>query len=101
MKRNPVTRRTFLATSAAAGAAAATQPLPAWGQATKTLKVRSYVAQQTLDPLDRQGAPDQDVMDGLFPGLIMAKGGQSWDYELVAANSVEQVDATHIKFELK
>ncbi|MBL8703053.1 MAG: peptide ABC transporter substrate-binding protein [Alphaproteobacteria bacterium] len=95
------TRRSFMATTALGGALAAAAPREAARAQTKSLRVRSYVTLQQLDPLNRLGAPEGDVMDCLYPGLVTSKGDGSWGWELDAASAIEQVDATHIKFELR
>ena len=69
-------RRRFLA-GTALGGALATSTTPAPAQA-KTLRIRSYVTVQQLDPLNRLGAPEGDVMDCLIPGLVTSKGDGSW-----------------------
>src|SRR5262245_22295916 len=99
MKGNGIRRRRFLG-SAAAGAAVASAASPSRAQATRTLRVRSYIAQQILDPGYRLGAPEGDVIECTNPGLITASPGTEWKWQLYAAKSIEQVDPTHIKFEL-
>ncbi len=102
MARMNVDRRRFLSTTAAASAAAiAGWPGPASAQAAKTLKVRSYVAPLVLDPIHTLSAPEADIFDCLYPGLVSYKPGKEWGWELDAATSVEQADPTHIKFTLK
>ena len=59
------TRRSFMATTALGGALAAAAPREAARAQTKSLRVRSYVTLQQLDPLNRLGAPEGDVMDCL------------------------------------
>lgn len=105
MTDRKMTRRKFLGTTALAGAAAAAGPyLPGEAQAqasTKMLRVRTYVTPQIIDPMLTTGAPEADIMDCLYPGLITTKSGSAWGYDLDAATSIEQVDATHVKFELR
>ena len=100
MNKGSTTRRRFMSTTALGAAATSVPSLPARAQ-TRQLRLRSYVTVQVLDPLARLGAPEGDVMDCLMPGLITAKSGNEWGWELDAASSIEQVDATHVKFELK
>lgn len=105
MTDREMTRRKFLGTTALAGAAAAAGPyLPGEAKAqtsTKTLRVRTYVTPTIVDPISTTGAPEADIMDCLYPGLITTKSGSAWGYDLDAATSIEQVDATHVKFELR
>ncbi|MBM3596645.1 MAG: twin-arginine translocation signal domain-containing protein [Alphaproteobacteria bacterium] len=101
MLKSRINRREFLATTALGGAIAAAGPYrPAEAQ-TKSLKVRSYIAPERLDPIHYLGAPEADIFDCLYPGLISYKPGKEWGWQLDAATSIEQVDPTHVKFELK
>ena len=54
-----------------------------------------------LDPAFWQSKSDQTVIDAIFPKLIEFKSGTNWEYELSAAESIEQVDPLTIKFTLK
>lgn len=68
---------------------------------TQILQSRSYLDITTLDPSNYLNAVDEDVMGAIFSKLIYFKPGNDWEWELQAAESIEQVDATHIKFKLK
>ena len=54
-----------------------------------------------LDPAFWQSSADQTIIDAIFPKLIEFKSGKNWEYELSAAESIEQVDPLTIKFTLK
>lgn len=46
----------------------------------------------TLDPAFWQSGADFTMINVLFPKLIEFKSGSDWEYELQAAESIEQVD---------
>jgi len=97
-----LSRRSLLKTSAAAGAAALAPSASPHAQATKVLKARSYIDVAILDPGDRVGVVDDEVMTAMLGGLVRLKpGADDWSWEKDLAVSIEQVDATHIKFQLK
>lgn len=96
-------RRQFLKVSGAIGIAAATgtfsEVIYADGQ--KILKIRAYADVNGLDPAFSQGVFDEEIHSCIYSKLIQYKPGREWGYELDAAESIKQVDATHIKFKLK
>jgi peptide/nickel transport system substrate-binding protein len=94
-------RRGFMQASAAASAAALAPTSPLRAQTTKVLRARSYVDVAILDPGDRVGVVDDEIMSSIFGGLVRLKPGNAWTWENDLAVSVEQVDPTHIKFQLK
>lgn len=55
----------------------------------------------TLDPAFWQSGADLTMINVLFPKLIEFKSDTTWDWELQAAESIEQVDELTIKFTLK
>ncbi|MDA9009461.1 ABC transporter substrate-binding protein [Alphaproteobacteria bacterium] len=55
----------------------------------------------TLDPAFWQSGADFTMINVLFPKLIEFKSGSNWEWELQAAESIEQVDELTIKFTLK
>lgn len=97
-------RRQFLKTSAGAAAAAASASMPissaVWAAEGKVLRVRSYADINKLDPGFYQNAYNVDVMNCIYSKLIQYKPGRDWGWELQAAESIEQVDPTHIRFKL-
>ena len=94
-------RRRFLQASAALGVAAAAHPRFAEAAGEKVLRIRSYSDLQVLDPAFRLSAPEDDIFSACLPSLIEWKPGDKWEWELAAAESIEQIDDTHIKFTLK
>ena len=55
----------------------------------------------TLDPAFWQSGADLTMINVLFPKLIEFKSDTTWEWELQAAESIEQVDELTIKFTLK
>ena len=100
--RNP-DRRQFLQTSGALGFAAAAGTLPkiVYAQGKKILKVRAYADMRSLDPALSQGITDEEIHSCIYSKLIQYKPGREWGWQLDAAESIEQLDDTHIKFKLK
>ncbi len=98
-----IPRRSFLKGVAATGLAAASMPISraVWAQQGKVLVVRSYADIETLDPGFYQNAYNVDVMNCLYSKLVHYKPGHEWGVEMQAAEEVEQVDDTHIRFKLK
>ncbi len=96
-----LTRRNFLTSSTALGAAAAAGPRLAWGADHGVLTIRSYSALRILDPFHVLAAPEDWIMGAIFNKLVAFKPGTVWETELDAAESIEQVDDTHITFALR
>jgi peptide/nickel transport system substrate-binding protein len=94
-------RRTFLLFTSALGAGALARPWRARAQDHTTLRIRSYSDLQVLDPLNRLAQPEGDIMDAIFSNLIKAKPGEQWDWQLDAAESIEQIDDRHVNFTLR
>lgn len=100
-----VSRRAFLKTGAALGGGiiAAGMPLSQaiWAAEGKVLKARGGADVATLDPGFYTGSVDIDVMACIYSKLARFKAGSEWGWELEAAEKMEQVDPTHIRFHLK
>lgn len=94
-------RRGFLLGSAALGAATLAQPRLGRAQGSKVLRVRNYSDIQVLDPLDRKSNPEDDLTSCLLPKLIEWKPGDTWEWQLAEAQSIEQLDPLNIRFVLK
>ncbi len=96
-------RRRFLQTSGAVGLAAAAGIMPqiVYAQDKKILKVRTYADMRSLDPAHSQGIVDEEIQSSIYSKLVQYKPGREWGWELDAAEEIEQVDATHIRFKLK
>ncbi|MBL8584500.1 MAG: peptide ABC transporter substrate-binding protein [Rhizobiaceae bacterium] len=93
-------RRQVLKAGLAAGLAAS---MPAWASAAdpKSIRIRLHGDIQILDPARWLSHPEAEVMDAIYSKLITYQAGSEWKWELDAAESIEEVDATHIKFKLK
>ena len=100
--RSGLGRRTFLK-GAGLGLAAASMPLGAriWAQTGKVLRVSSYADIDALDPGFYQNGYNVDVMNCIYSKLVRYTPGREWDWELEAAEEIEQVDDTHIRFKLR
>lgn len=99
----PVGRRSFLQGASALGLASAT----GLGFANNafadggTLKTRTYADIRSMDPAFSQGVVDEEIHAAIYNKLIQYKPGSEWGWQLDAAESIEQVDDTHINFALK
>lgn len=101
MSWSALTRRSLLKGAAALGTAATVKPIRAWSGETKVIKVHEFWGDLTnLDPAFRLGA-DERIMFSIFSNLVIFKEGDQWDWELDDAESIEQVDATHVRFTLR
>jgi len=94
-------RRSFLMMTTALGLGVGVRPWPAVAQDRTSLRIRSYSDLQVLDPLNRLAQPEGDIMDAIFSNLVKAKPGEVWDWQLDAAEAIEQVDERHIAFTLR
>ncbi|MER8725430.1 ABC transporter substrate-binding protein [Mesorhizobium sp. M1027] len=101
---NPVSRRAFLKTGAtlAAGIVAG-MPLSQaiWAAEGKVLKVGWRINPATFDPGFYVLNHEVDVMSCIYSKLTRYKPGSQWGWELEAAEKIEKVDPTHIRFRLK
>lgn len=95
------TRRTVLSSAASFGFASMIAPRVSWGQDGGILKVRSYSDIQVMDPAFRLSAPEGDIMRCIYTGLVDQASGDEWGWKLGAATRIEQVDETHIEFEMR
>ncbi|MBX4937024.1 MULTISPECIES: ABC transporter substrate-binding protein [Rhizobium] len=98
-------RRSFLKATAAVsgGIVAAGMPLSQaiWAAEGKRLTCRLDYDLDTLDPAFYYGSYNCEVMSCIYSKLIRFKPGSTWEWELEAAEKIEQVDPTHIRFQLK
>lgn len=96
-------RRSFLRGAAAGGIAAGTMPLGSaiWAQSGTVLRAHSYADIDKLDPGFYQNGYNVDVMNCIYSKLARYVPGREWEIELEAAEELEQVDDTHIRFRLK
>jgi peptide/nickel transport system substrate-binding protein len=98
-------RRRFMQAGAALGAGIMANGMPLgqaiWAAEGKVLRARSYADINKLDPGFYQNAYNVDVMNCIYSKLIKYKPGREWGWELQAAEEIEQVDPTHIRFRLR
>ncbi|TIL47984.1 ABC transporter substrate-binding protein [Mesorhizobium sp.] len=98
-----VSRRGFLKAGATlAGGIVAGMPLSQaiWAAEGKVLKA-SWINPTTFDPGFYSLNHETDVMSCIYSKLTRYKTGSEWGWELEAAEKMEQVDPTHIRFHLK
>ena len=82
MPHQRVSRRAFLAGTAAAGlTAAAPRGRPVEAADPKVLRVRSYENLEALDPAFQLSAPEGDIIDAILLGLVTVKPGDTWGWE--------------------
>ncbi|MER9140944.1 ABC transporter substrate-binding protein [Mesorhizobium sp. M0830] len=100
-----VSRRTILKTGAALGggvlASGMTLSQAIWAAEGKVLMARCAGSPQKLDPHFYVSSIEVDVMNCIYSKLTRFKPGSEWGWELEAAETVEQIDPTHIRFRLK
>ncbi|MER9949492.1 ABC transporter substrate-binding protein [Mesorhizobium sp. M0047] len=100
-----LSRRTFLKTGAALGGGILASGMPLsqaiWAAEGKVLKARGLLDPTTLDPGFYVGSNEVDIMYCIYSKLTRFKPGSEWGWELEAAEKIEQVDPTHIRFHLK
>lgn len=100
-----VSRRSFLKTGAVFGGGVVASGLPLsqaiWAAEGKVLRVCSDGDLTKLDPAFYNRAVEVDVMSCIYSKLTRYKSGSEWGWELEAAEKIQQVDPTHIRFHLK
>src|SRR5688500_13686526 len=85
-------RRQVLGGTVTIGSALMMGPRWSWGAEGKVLRVRSYGDLQVLDPINRRAAPEDHITSCTFHNLIKWKPGDRWEWELDAAETIEQMD---------
>jgi peptide/nickel transport system substrate-binding protein len=96
-----VSRRTVLAGAGALGLASLIYPTGRSQAAGSILKVRSYADIQILDPAYRLAAPEGDITNVIFAGLVVATFGDKWGWKPMAVETIEQLDPLTISFKLR
>ena len=95
-----ISRRTVLAGAGALGLASLIYPRTSQA-AGSILKVRSYADIQILDPAYRLAAPEGDITNVIFAGLVVATSGDTWGWKPMAVETIEQIDPLTISFKLR
>ncbi|MDX8516423.1 ABC transporter substrate-binding protein [Mesorhizobium captivum] len=100
-----VDRRTFLKRGAVLGGGVIAAGMPLsnaiWAAEGKVLKAAAPEELATLDPGFYTSTYEVNVMNCLYLKLTRYKPGSQWGWDLEAAEKIEQVDPTHIRFRLK
>ncbi len=102
--RYSLNRRSFIKLSvatAAAGIWPMVRPGVSWSAESGILRVRDYSDFKSLDPAFYYSVPEENINACIYNKLIAFKPGRKWEWELEAAKAIQQVDPTHITFELK
>ncbi len=95
-----LSRRSFLASAGAFGAATTMMPRMALSQDGKVLTVRSYSDLQLLDPAFRLSLPEDDIIRSIFAPMIVPQSGDTWGWKPIAVESIEQLDGLTVAFKL-
>ncbi|RWC27071.1 MAG: peptide ABC transporter substrate-binding protein [Mesorhizobium sp.] len=100
-----IDRRTLLKGGAALGGGIIATGMPLsqviWAAEGKVLKVALQFDLASLDPGFNTSGYEVNVMNCLYSKLTHYKSGSEWGWDLEAAEKIEQVDPTHIRFRLK
>jgi peptide/nickel transport system substrate-binding protein len=67
----------------------------------RALRVQVTGDAEVIDPANRSGIADEDIIPLIFSNLIKYKGDNSFEWELDAASDIRQVDDTHVRFSLR
>lgn len=101
---NEMNRRQFIAAGGSMAFTLMAMPyMPRFAMAAdgNILRIRDYGDVTCLDPGIASNAYDETVNAAVQNKLIAYKPGRKWDWQLEIAKSVEQLDDTHIAFELQ
>ncbi len=100
-KSNGLSRRRFIGSTAALGAATMLAPTMAVSQDGTVLRIRSYSDLQVLDPAFRLAAPEGDILRAIYAGMLNNTPGDVWGWKPVALESIEQLDDLTVAFKLR
>ena len=101
MSFQPVTtRRSLLAASAATTVLALAGVRPSFAQVKTSIVLRVSKSPEVLDPHYRTGNVDGNIIRSIFQKLISFKPN-IYEWELDAAESIEQISPREIRFKLK
>ena len=98
-----VNRRDFLkqTTLASLGMVAASLPATAWSVDGDVLHTRSYADVKSLDPARMLSGAEGLIGNAMFLNLVQFRPGDTWEWDLDAAEHFEQLDETHYAFRLR
>ncbi|MEW6262838.1 MAG: ABC transporter substrate-binding protein [Thermodesulfobacteriota bacterium] len=95
-----ITRRQFLR-DIAISAAAMTTPKPLWADGGRILRVSGAKPIRAWDPPEVYGTLEYCAQTAIYNRLLTHAPGEKWTLINEAAEYVDAVDGTHIKFKLK
>ena len=98
-----VNRRDFIkqTTLASMGMMTAGLPARAWSVEGDVLHARSYADVTSLDPARMLSGAEGLIGNAMFLNLVKFRPGDSWEWDLDAAEYFEQLDETHYAFRLR
>jgi peptide/nickel transport system substrate-binding protein len=94
-------RGMMVAASATVGASALAGVGSARAQGGKLAKMRFAADLKVIDPAQNYVIEEHSIIYAMQRGLIRYKSGDVWGWDLDAAETIEQVDPTHVAFTLK
>jgi len=95
-------RRGFMLSALVFGAAATAFPGRVLSQDGRVLRARLYNDVNRLDPAIYENAYNVEVMNLIYPKLVGYKpNAEGWEWQLEAAEAIEQLDDTRIRFKLR
>jgi peptide/nickel transport system substrate-binding protein len=100
---NLIDRRAFLrnTTLLTLGAATGLYPHAGWTVENDILHIRSYNDLVSLDPATMLSGAEGLIGNSIYLSLVQFQPGDSWEWDLDAAEYFEQIDATHYAFRLR
>lgn len=101
MPQDLINRRRFLESSAAVAALTSSFPAVVCAEGQKILRIRVDTDFNSGDPIITKGITDQAIIVATLSKLINYKTGETYDWRLDAAQSIEQLDPTHMRFALR
>jgi len=96
-----VPRRQVLAGSLGLGAATLAAPRLGAAQDEKVVRIRYKADIKVIEPAGNQVVDEQFIIYATQSNLITWAPGEKWVWQLDAAESIEQVDDTHVAFTLR
>jgi len=100
MLRN-LTRRDFVKTTAAAGAATVAYPGHVNAAGEKVVRIRARTDIKSIDTARTITTSDYDVRQAVLNNLVLYKSGDAWTTENDAAEYIEQISPTETAFTLR
>jgi len=97
------TRRDFLrnASLLTLGAGLGALPICGWSVGDDILRIRGFTDLSTLDPPMTLSGAEGMIVEAINLSLIRYRPGDTWEWQLDAAEAFEQIDDTHYAFRLR